>query len=52
MCLAVPGKLIEIISAPGMSRRGRVDFDGVIKTADLSLLPDIQVGDYLHEGFT
>ena len=53
MCLAVPGKLIAIISSSGASRLGRVDFDGIIKTADLSLLPDVQVGHYLvvHAGF-
>ena len=53
MCLAVPGKLIEILSAAGTSRRGRIDFDGVIKTVDLSLLPDVKVGGYLvvHAGF-
>ena len=53
MCLAVPGKLIEVIAASGSPRRGRVDFDGIIKAVDLSLLPEVKVGDYLvvHAGF-
>ncbi|MBS1811076.1 MAG: HypC/HybG/HupF family hydrogenase formation chaperone [Acidobacteria bacterium] len=52
MCLAVPGKVIEIYEA-NATRMGKVDFDGIKKEICLAYLPDIQVGDYtiVHVGF-
>ncbi len=52
MCLAVPGKLIEI-SGAGELRMGRVDFSGVTRQACLAYVPEAQVGDYVlvHVGF-
>jgi hydrogenase expression/formation protein HypC len=52
MCLAVPGKLIEIWEADG-TRMAKVDFGGVHKEVCLEFLPEIQVGDYtiIHVGF-
>ncbi|OGO12873.1 MAG: hypothetical protein A2Z66_03530 [Chloroflexi bacterium RBG_13_66_10] len=52
MCLAVPGKVIEIYSANG-ARMGKVDFGGVVREACLDFLPEIEVGDYtiVHVGF-
>ena len=48
MCLAVPMKVLEI---DGDS--ATVEMWGVRKTAELSLLEEVQVGDYvlLHAGF-
>ena len=54
MCLALPGKLIDIAAQPESGpHRGRVSFDGVIKTIDLSFTPEARPGDYLivHAGF-
>lgn len=47
MCLAIPGKVIERSSA-----HGKVDFGGVVRDVDLSLV-DAPVGTYVivHAGF-
>jgi hydrogenase expression/formation protein HypC len=53
MCLAVPGRILGIEGADPVLRSGRVDFSGIIKTVNLSYVPDAQVGDYVlvHVGF-
>ena len=52
MCLAIPGKVIEIAEENGL-RMGRVDFGGVVKRVCLDYVPDVEVGDYtiVHVGF-
>ena len=45
MCLAVPGKIVEIYEAGGL-KMGKVDFGGVYREACLAYIPDAQVGDY------
>jgi hydrogenase expression/formation protein HypC len=52
MCLAVPGKVIEI-DGEGELRMGRVDFSGVQRRACLAYVPEVAVGDYVlvHVGF-
>ncbi|MDQ1287713.1 MAG: hydrogenase expression/formation protein HypC [Actinomycetota bacterium] len=52
MCLAVPGKVIEI-SERDMTRMAKVDFGGVVKDVCLAYLPEVEVGDYtiVHVGF-
>jgi hydrogenase expression/formation protein HypC len=52
MCLAIPGKVIEI-SDDAALLMGKVDFGGVRKEACLAYTPDVQVGDYVivHVGF-
>ncbi len=52
MCLAVPGKIVEIYEAGGL-KMGKVDFGGVTREACLAYVPDAQVGDYtvIHVGF-
>ena len=52
MCLAIPGKLIDISDSDGL-RMGRVDYSGTIQTACLEYLPDAQPGQYVlvHAGF-
>ncbi len=47
MCLAVPGKLIQIQEAGELLRAGKVDFGGVIREVNLSLVPEAAVGDYV-----
>jgi hydrogenase expression/formation protein HypC len=53
MCLAVPGRILGIEGADPVLRSGRVDFSGIVKTVNLSYVPDAQVGDYVlvHVGF-
>jgi hydrogenase expression/formation protein HypC len=52
MCLAIPGKVIEIdrSTTPVM---GEVDFSGVRRRVCLEWLPDTQIGEYVivHVGF-
>jgi hydrogenase expression/formation protein HypC len=52
MCLAVPGKIIEIREEQH-TRMATIDFDGIRKDICLAYLPDIAVGDYaiVHVGF-
>ncbi|NJP40105.1 HypC/HybG/HupF family hydrogenase formation chaperone [Oscillospiraceae bacterium HV4-5-C5C] len=48
MCLAIPGKLVAI-----KGQQGTVDYGGVTRQADMTLLPDVKVGDMVmvHAGF-
>lgn len=52
MCLAIPGKVIEIMTENGL-RMGRIDYGGTVQTACLESVPDIHVGQYVlvHAGF-
>ncbi|MCG7198829.1 HypC/HybG/HupF family hydrogenase formation chaperone [Marinobacter pelagius] len=53
MCLAVPGRLISIEGDDPLTRQGRVDFGGVVKSVNLAYVPDAQEDDYVlvHVGF-
>jgi hydrogenase expression/formation protein HypC len=53
MCLAVPGRILEIEGDDPLLRAGRVDFAGTIKRVNLAYVPEAQVGDYVlvHVGF-
>ena len=53
MCLAVPGKIIEITGGDDMNRQGKVDFGGVAKDINLAFVPEAKPGDYVlvHAGF-
>lgn len=52
MCLAVPGRVIEVNGAEDL-RMARIDFDGVVREACLAYVPEARVGDYVlvHVGF-
>jgi hydrogenase expression/formation protein HypC len=52
MCLAVPGKVVEI-TGEGLLRMGKVDFAGVQRQACLAYVPEVELGDYVlvHVGF-
>jgi hydrogenase expression/formation protein HypC len=47
MCLAVPGKVLEILGADPLLRSARVSFAGVIKQISLTCTPEANVGDYV-----
>ena len=48
MCLAIPGKIISIESKQEeIFRNGKVSFGGIIKEVNLSMMPDIKIGDYV-----
>ncbi len=52
MCLAVPGKILEIYEKQGLTM-AKVDFSGVTREACIEHVPEAQVGDYavIHVGF-
>lgn len=52
MCLAIPGKLIEVYEANGL-KMGRLDYSGTVNTACLEYVPEIILGQYalVHAGF-
>jgi hydrogenase expression/formation protein HypC len=52
MCLAIPGKVVEIYSNEGL-QMARVRFGGVTREACLDYVPETQLGDYVlvHVGF-
>jgi len=53
MCLVVPGRLISIDGDDPLTRQGRVDFGGVIKSVNLAYVPEVKEQDYVlvHVGF-
>lgn len=53
MCLAVPGKITALIDEAPLTRRGKVDFGGVLKEVNLAFVPEAMPGDYVlvHVGF-
>lgn len=53
MCLAIPGKLIEVQMDEAGVRMGRANFGGITKQVCLEYTPDAKIGDYLlvHVGF-
>jgi hydrogenase expression/formation protein HypC len=52
MCLAIPGKVLEIEGPEGL-RTGRVQFGGIVRQVSFSFVPEVKVGDYVmvHVGF-
>jgi hydrogenase expression/formation protein HypC len=53
MCLAIPGKLLELTDDAPFTRSGRVSFNGIIKHVNLAYVPEAHMGDYVivHVGF-
>ncbi len=48
MCLAIPGKLIEISAQlDDTFRTGKVSFGGILKEVNLCMLPEAVPGDYV-----
>lgn len=52
MCLAIPGKILEIYDEQGL-RMGKLDFGGTIRKCCLQYIPEAAVGEYalVHVGF-
>jgi hydrogenase expression/formation protein HypC len=52
MCLAIPGKVVEISREREMLT-GKVDFGGVFKQVCLECVPDVSLGEFVlvHVGF-
>lgn len=53
MCLAVPGKVLDIEGGDPAFRTAYVDFCGVRKTVNLAFTPEAAIGDFVlvHVGF-
>lgn len=53
MCLAIPGKLLDITGETPLTRVGRADFGGIVKEVNLAYVPEARVGDHIlvHVGF-
>lgn len=54
MCLAVPGKVVEIMDPGDIAfRRAKVDFGGIKKEISLAYTPEAEIGKYVlvHVGF-
>jgi len=47
MCLAVPGKLLDLQGDDPLERSGRVSFGGVVKVVSLACTPEARPGDYV-----
>jgi hydrogenase expression/formation protein HypC len=52
MCLAVPGKILEIEEREGVAM-ARLDYGGITREACLAYVPEAQPGEYVlvHAGF-
>lgn len=53
MCLAVPGKILNITGDDPLVRSGKVSFGGITKEVSLAYVPEAKLGDYVivHVGF-
>jgi hydrogenase expression/formation protein HypC len=49
MCLAIPGRILELLA----DSKARVDFGGVVREVNLSLIEKPKVGEYVivHAGY-
>ena len=45
MCLAIPGKLIEIERDSNGVRMGKANFGGIVKQVCLEYTPEVELGD-------
>jgi len=53
MCLGIPGEVLSIEEDAQGLRQARVRFGGVVREANLNLVPEARVGEYVivHAGF-
>lgn len=47
MCLAVPGKILDVQGDDPHFRTGRVSFGGIVKQVSLACVPEARVDDYV-----
>ena len=52
MCLAIPGKVVQVEEVQGV-KMGKADFGGIVKQVCLQYTPEAALGDYVmvHVGF-
>jgi len=53
MCLAVPGRVMNVVGDDPLGRIGQVAFGGVVRRVNFAYVPDVAPGDYVivHVGF-
>jgi len=53
MCLAIPGRILDITEEDPILRVGKVDFGGIVKEIHLAYTPEAGIGDHVlvHAGF-
>jgi len=53
MCLAVPGKIVSMAGDEPITKKGKVNFGGIIKEISLAYVPEAGIGEYVivHAGF-
>jgi hydrogenase expression/formation protein HypC len=53
MCLAVPGKIVNIAGEDPLTRTAKVSFGGILKEVSLAYVPEAKIDDYaiVHVGF-
>ena len=53
MCLAIPGKVLEVVGDDPAFLRGKVDFGGIRKEVCFAYTPEVKPGNYVlvHVGF-
>ena len=53
MCLAIPGRIVDIVEGEGLQRTGTIDIGGIEREVSLAMVPEAVVGDYVvtHSGF-
>jgi hydrogenase expression/formation protein HypC len=53
MCLAVPGKILNITDDNSLTRRGKVSFGGIVREVNLAFVPEAEADDFVivHVGF-
>ncbi len=53
MCLAIPGKILNISQPDTIMPMGQVSFGGAVREVNLAYVPDARQGDYVivHVGF-
>lgn len=51
MCLAIPGRIVEIVDEEG--RIAKVDVSGIRRNISIALMDEVRVGDWvlIHVGF-
>ncbi len=53
MCLAIPGRILNITDETPLTRRGKVSFGGIVREINLAFVPEAEANDFVmvHVGF-
>ena len=53
MCLAIPGKVVQLTTADPLERTAKVEFGGILRDVSIACTPEVKLGDFVlvHAGF-